>query len=217
MFTPTHTRSIRPIVQVTMVALAILLVTVAPTVGGANRAAAPPLPKISAAAAIAQIEGENGILRFDVAEDGSRFSWSGDPVLTEGMPAGSTPYVTQGYIYPEGTLTESNGVNADGSPEFPDKVIGQWSCWGWRLAPAAHADTAPWLTTHLFNFGSEWGDATLVSEGYSIDDLAVALERAIAGGTGEYVGASGVQLETNLGFNASRGGNFRYEVRLVQP
>jgi hypothetical protein len=163
---------------------------------------------------LAQIEAEDGVLRFDVAEDATRFVWSGDPELVDGMPTGSTPYVTQGYIYPEGTLSESNGVNADGSPEFPDKVLGQWSCWGWRLGASNHAASAPWLTTHLFNFGDAWGEATLVSEGYSIDDIGVALARVVAGGTGPYAGATGVQRETNLGFNTSNGMNFRYELRL---
>lgn len=168
----------------------------------------------SVADVIAQIEAKDGVLRFDVAEDGSRFTWSGNPLLIDGMPEGSTPYVTQGYIYPEGTLGESNGVLADGSPEFPDKVLGQWSCWGWRLGPSDHANGPAWLTAHLFNFGEGWGEATLMSEGYSIDDLDIALQRVIVGGTGPYAGADGVQLETNLGFNESHGGNFRYELRL---
>lgn len=163
---------------------------------------------------IAQIEAEDGVLRFDVAEDGTRFVWAGDPERVDGMPAGSTPYVTQGYIYPEGTLSEGNGANADGSPEFPEKVIGQWSCWGWHLAASDHAESAPWLTTHLFNFGDAYGQASLISEGYGIDEIGVALERVVSGGTGPYAGATGVQRETNLGFNSSNGMNFRYELRL---
>lgn len=213
MLTISRTRPTRSALVAT-IALATVLLAAAPAALGTDRSPAPLLPSVSAAEAIAQIADDDGVLRFDVTEDGSRFSWSGDPTLTEGMPAGSTPYVTQGYIYPEGTLTDSNGINADGSPEFPDKVIGQWSCWGWRLAPSASADTAPWLTTHLFNFGSEWGEATLISEGYGIDDVGVALDRAVSGGTGDYSGARGVQAETMLGVNPSRGGNFRHEVRL---
>jgi len=214
MLTISRSRLTRLVALVATLALAVLLFAAVPVAHGTTESPASVLPPVSAAQAIAQIEAKDGVLRFDVAEDGSRFIWSGDPQLLDGMPAGSTPYVTQGYIYPEGTLKATNGVLADGSPEFPDKVLGQWSCWGWRLAPSAHADTAPWLTSHLFNFGSDWGEATLVSEGYSIDDLGVDLERAISGGTGDYAGASGVQLETNLGFNASHGGNFRYELRL---
>ena len=57
----------------------------------------------------------------------------------------------------------------------------------WLAAQRGVPDrTAPWVTTHLFNFGETWGEATLVSEGYSIDDLGIPLDRAIVGGTGPY-------------------------------
>lgn len=166
--------------------------------------------------AIKQITAADGTLRFDVAENATLFTWSGDPELADGLPVHRTAFVSQGYIYPEGTLTNGNGVNADGSPEFPDKVLGQWSCWGWNVGPGGAEGAAAWLTTHLVNFGGTSGDATLVSEGYSIDDLGVALERAITGGTGVYAGARGVQRETNLGFNATEGMNFRYEFVLAK-
>jgi hypothetical protein len=164
---------------------------------------------------IAQLETEEGVLRFDVAENAANFAWAGDPELVDGLPAGRTAFLSQGYIYPADTLTDSNGVLADGSPEFPDMVLGQWSCWGWYMGTGRPAGNASWLTTHLVNFGEPWGAASLVSEGYSIDDLELALERAIVGGTGPYAGARGVQLETNLGFNASNGINVRYEYRLA--
>jgi len=86
---------------------------------------------------------------------------------------------------------------------------------GWYLGTEAPDGTARWLTSHLVSFGDEAGGATLVSEGYSIDDIEVALERAIVGGTGPYAGATGVQAETNLGFNATNGINIRYEYRLA--
>ena len=195
--------------------LAAVALVSAPAAAGSGEAAVAAAPALTAEEAIAQIEGEDGVLRFDVAEDAIGYAWAGDPELTDGLPAKRTAFLTQGYLYPEGTLTEDNGVNPDGSPEFPDKVLGQWSCYGWFLGADAPAGSARWLTTHLFNFGGAWGEATLVSEGYSIDDLGVALERAITGGTGPYEGASGVQRETNLGFNPTKGVNFRYEVRLT--
>jgi hypothetical protein len=179
---------------------------------------ATPAVGVSAADAIAQVTSEDGVIRFEVAENGTLFTWSGNPELVDEMPTLATPYVTQGYIYPEGTLTGSNGVLQDGSPEFPDKVIGHWSCFGWWLGDEVHASSsAPWLTTHLFNFGPEWGEAMLASEGYSIDDLEVPLNRALTGGTGQYEGVTGVQVETNLGFNPSGGMNFSYEIRITEP
>jgi hypothetical protein len=161
------------------------------------------------------ITGSDGVLRFDVAENATNYAWAGDPELVDGLPTQRTAFFTQGYIYPEGTLTASNGVLADGSPEFPDKVLGQWTCWGWFQGAEAPAGMARWITEHLFNFGGEFGEATLATEGYSIDAMDVSLERAVVGGTGTYAAASGVQLETNLGFNASNGINVRYEIRLA--
>jgi hypothetical protein len=202
---------------VSAVAIVAIAATLATPVASRSTEAAhtAPASALTAEEVISQIEGEDGVLRFEVAEDASRFVWAGDPVLTDGLPADSTPYVTQGYLYPVGTLTNGNGVLADGSPEFPDKVLGQWSCWGWRLSGSDHAQSPSWLTSHLFNFGDQWGEATLLSEGYSIDDLGVQLNRVVIGGTGPYAGASGVQAETNLGFNATDGMNFSYEIDLA--
>ena len=215
MFAMPRPRSAIPFALAAVVALGAVVLGSAPPgrIDGAVLAA--PVPAMEAEEAIALIEGEDGALRFDVAEDATRFAWAGEPELVDGMPAGRTPYATQGYLYPEGTLTESSGVNPDGSPEFPDKVLGQWSCWGWYLGGAAGAGAAPWLTTHVFNFGGAWGEATVVSEGYGIDDLGVPLARAITGGTGPYAEARGVQLETGLGFNATEGMNFRYELQIA--
>src|SRR3954451_19648445 len=119
-----------------------VLAAVAITALGVVSHPAPSTAKTSATAApaaftteevITQISGPDGVLRFEVAEDGTRFTWTGDPALTDGLPDRDATYITQGYIYPEGTLNGSNGVLADGSPEFPDKVLGQWSCYGWYV------------------------------------------------------------------------------------
>lgn len=166
--------------------------------------------------ATTQVTGADGVLRFDVAEDHSRFVWDGNPSLTDGLPEHHTSFITQGYLYPAGTLSETNGVLPDGSPEFPDKVLGQWTCSGWWIGGGDPGETAPWFATHLFNFGSAWGEATLVTTGYDLDDLAVALDRAVTGGSGPYAGAGGVQSEVNLGFNASNGINATYEIYLTK-
>ncbi len=113
---------------------AIVLMT-AFTVGipSASGSQSTPASAFTAEEAISQITAEEGVLRFDVAENANPYVWSGQPELVDGRPANATPFLTLGYIYPEGTLTDSNGVLPDGSPEFPDKVLGQWTCWGWYL------------------------------------------------------------------------------------
>jgi hypothetical protein len=199
-----------------VLALAGAAVVDAPTGESTTAPAAAPASAMSMDEAIALIEVEDGVLRFDMAEDMTRFAWSERPVHDDGQPAYGNAYITQGYIYPAGTLTASNGVNPDGSPEFPDRVLGEWTCRGWHVGDGAHTETGPWVvTTQLYNFGREWGDATLITDGYSLADVDVAIERAVTGGTGRYAGARGEQRETMLGFNASNGINFRAEVRLA--
>jgi hypothetical protein len=204
---------VRRFVLLIVAALAAVALVGGPARGAAKAPAAVAI--LPADEATQLVTDADGVLRFDIAEDGTRFAWSGDPPLTDGLPAGAATYVTQGYIYPAGTLDGANGVLADGSPEFPNEVLGLWTCYGWWVGDAAHAGkTAPWVTTHLFSFGPEWGEAMLVSEGYSIDQVEAPLARAIVGGTGTYAGATGVQSETNLGVNPSKGIDFRYEIRL---
>ena len=93
-------------------------------------------------------------VEVDIAEDGTRFVIDEAPVFDDGFPAYGNPFVTQGYIYPAGTLSESDGVNPDGSPQYPDKVIGEWSCRGYFIADGAHTTEGSWVyTTQLFAFG----------------------------------------------------------------
>ena len=133
------------------------------------------------------------------------------------MPAHGSSFVTEGYIYEYGTLSDSNGVLADGSPEFPDKVIGKWVCKGWFVGDAAHATKGVWVvTTQIYNFGEEYGHTTLISEGYESAEIGEALARAITGGTGQYVGAKGTANQTLLGFNeGTEGVNLRFEVEVA--
>ena len=107
-------------------------------------------------ASTADTSPESQVLEVDIAEDGTRFVIDEAPVFDDGFPAHGNPFVTQGYIYPAGTLTDSNGVNPDGTPEFPDKVIGEWSCSGYFIGDGAHATEGAWVyTTQLFAFGDD--------------------------------------------------------------
>lgn len=58
---------------------------------------------------------------FDVAEAASRFIFDEESVDEDRLPDYGNSFVTQGYIYPEGTLEENNGVKANGEPDLPDK------------------------------------------------------------------------------------------------
>ncbi|MBA2277810.1 MAG: hypothetical protein H0W06_08605 [Chloroflexia bacterium] len=198
---------------IAMIALGALASGLAAVTGAAATPVATPIVAMSADEAIAAITADDGTLRFDVSEDATRFVFAPQPVHDDGMPAYGNGFVTQGFIYPEGTLDGTNGVLADGSPEFPDQVLGEWTCRGWFVGDGAHTTTGAWvITTQQYNFGGEVGDATLITEGYEIADLNVPSERAISGGTGPYVAATGAGEQTLLGFNASEGVVLRFEL-----
>ena len=198
------------------VLLSVTLIGIGTAVSAQELAAIPqPISAPSAADAIAAATVSNGVLRFDVAENMNNFAWDPDLTYDDGMPAYGNSFITRGYIYPAGTLSESNGVNADGSPEFPDQVLGEWVCRGWFVGEGARTASGPMvITTQLYNFGGELGTAMIVSDGYELADVGVEIARAITGGTGRFVGASGEARQTFLGFNASEGVNLQYELAL---
>lgn len=160
-------------------------------------------------------------LKIDVAESGPKFIFDEAPLLDSGLPAYGNSFVTQGYIYPHGTLGAHDGVNADGSPEYPNKVIGEWTCRGFFIGNGAETVTGPWvITTQHYDFYSQSGYATnkqgtrlnLVTDGYELVDIGVAGKRPITGGTGPFSRASGQADQTLLGHNASEGVNLRFEM-----
>lgn len=155
-------------------------------------------------------------IRFDVSENAKRFVFDETPLHADGSPAYGNEFVTMGYIYPEGTLNGTNGVKEDGSPEFPEKVIGQWSCRGWHVGEGAKTVTGPWVVTHqLFDFGPEAGRVTIATDGVELVDIGVPVMRAVVGGTGPYANVKGEARQTMIGFNQLNGVNLRLEIRLV--
>jgi hypothetical protein len=205
-----------------VIVVALAGIALAGTAGTRNTAAAKAVPAVSVPTAdevVAGLTSPDGVLRLDMAEDATRWVFSKDPSSEEGLPVYGTSFVTQGYLYPEGTLTESNGVLADGSPEFPDKVIGQWTCRGWFIGEGALTKTGPMVvTTQIYNLGGEYrlggefGVATITTDGYEIADVGIPVQRAITGGTGDFAGAHGEQRQTMLGLNATEGVNLRIEI-----
>ena len=162
--------------------------------------------------------GRKEVLRFDVAEDATRFVFDDAPVLDNGFPAYGNSFITRGYIYPAGTLNGSNGVNPDGSPQFPDLVLGEWVCRGWFVGEdgAAASSGEFVITTQLYNFGTELGEETLVSDGWELADVGVPVARAITGGTGRFSNVGGEAKQEFLGFNATEGVNLTFELYIEQ-
>ncbi len=153
------------------------------------------------------------VIEFDVAEDMNRFIFNQDIAFEDGYPADGSNFITRGYLYPAGTLTDSNGVNPDGSPEFPELVIGEWICEGYMINDAGHATEGVWVfSTQFFQFSEEAGAETIVTTGYELADMGEAISRAITGGTGKYNDARGESEQILLGLNASDGVNLRVKI-----
>ncbi|MCI0389600.1 MAG: dirigent protein [Acidobacteria bacterium] len=174
--------------------------------------------------ALAQIQGAEGkvpdffntkIVKFDVAENGKKFTPDETPLFPDGVPAYGNEFTTEGYIYPYGTLNGTNGVKEDGSPEFPDKVIGLWFCRGWHVGQGGKTEKGPWVATNqIYDFGHEAGSVTITTDGFETPEH-VPIHRAITGGTGPFSLARGEAVQTFLGFNQSAGVSLRYDLRVL--
>ncbi len=152
-----------------------------------------------AAAIAAPAFAEGALTAFDVAEDQTRFSFAPAPVFEDGMPSHGNPFISQGYIYPAGTLAGgATGVLENGDPAWPDKVLSTWTCDGWLIGDAMHGTTGTILISgQVFQFEN---GIVLVTQGPEMADQNTPFRRVIAGGTGDYAGTGGVIEQTLLGF-----------------
>ena len=147
---------------------------------------------------------------FDVAMDGTSFSFEGD-FTPSGVPAKGTPFIVSGYLYPRGTFSRYgllSGVHPDGSPEFPELVVGTWSCRGWHLQDGDAATGPVVATTQVFDFDPDRpGTRTIVTDGIELADFHVPFERAVTGGTGSFRRLRVVHDQTYVGRNETQGFN----------
>ena len=156
-------------------------------------------------------------LEFDMAEDFTRFVFNGDIAREDGFPAHGSAFITQGYLYPVDTLDGTNGVNPDGSPEFPDKVIGTWICRGWIYGDIDNENGLPTaVTTQIFEFSEAYGSQTIITDGFEYMAPGSTFLRAIIGGSGEYRGVRGEQTQEILGINEFMGMSMRFALQLNQ-
>ncbi|SPH24649.1 hypothetical protein DEA8626_03700 [Defluviimonas aquaemixtae] len=155
------------------------------------------------------------LTRFDVAEDHTRFLFAPTPVHDDGLPAYGNPFVTQGYIYEAGTLDGGlEGVNPDGSPVFPKKVIGTWTCDGRFVGDGAHTTTGTFIISRqVFQFDD--GDL-IIAQGAELADYGVPMPRVITGGLGDYAGLEGVLVQTNLGMSEGLGTRIQFVIETSQ-
>ncbi len=150
-------------------------------------------------------------MAFDVAEDHTRIFMADAPLHDNGMPAHGNAFVSQGYIYPEGTLeAETAGVLEDGSPAYPDLVLGTWTCDGYFVGEGANATTGVWVISRQV-FAFEDGD-TIITQGTEIVDAGVENLRPITGTTGDFADIDGGVYQTLLGFNERMAVNATFRI-----
>lgn len=155
------------------------------------------------------------VLRFDIAEIPSRYMIDESKVDENGVPSYGATFITQGYIYPEGTLNGSNGVLENGEPEFPEHVLGIWTCEGWVIWNGVLGEGEPGsVTTQMFQFGEVEDNNIIMSEGYELIDVDMPITRVITGGAGEHFAVRGEQEQTLLGYTDQMGVNLRVKLRL---
>lgn len=171
---------------------------------------------VSMGTAVAQPESDDpSVLRFDIAEIASRYAFDESKADENGMPVYGTPFITQGYIYPEGTLNGSNGVLENGDPEFPELVLGIWICKGWAIMDSNFTEGQPAaVTNQMFQFGEVEDNNIITTEGYEMMNVEVPVTRVITGGSGEHFAVRGEQEQVLLGFTDQMGVNLRVELHL---
>ena len=154
-------------------------------------------------------------MAFDVAEDHTRIFMEDNPLHENGMPAHGNAFVSQGYIYPAGTLeADTAGVLEDGSPAFPDLVLGTWTCDGYFVGEGANATTGVWVISRQV-FAFEDGD-TIITQGTEIVDIGVENQRPVTGATGDYADYSGAMAQTLLGFSELMSVNVSFRLTSAQ-
>jgi hypothetical protein len=161
----------------------------------------------------------------DVVADCNRFTSEGI-----GHPSANPKFgdyfMQEGLIYKAGTLAkhcpngDGCGLNPDGSPQFPEAVIGKWTCFGSFVGKGAGTAQGTWVyTTQVYEFNAQQiepnvfapGKHAIISQGPERNDLKTPWQRAVNGGYGKFQGALGEVVQTKIGFNPTTCENFTFD------
>lgn len=143
---------------------------------------------------------------FDAAEDMAKFVEPRVPTGTE--PLRGSFFVTEGNIYPVGTIPRNGGDQFD--PNMPG-AVGTWFCKGTFLVAGSEFHKSPMavMTDQLFLLPDD--NRSIATTGTEGSGITI---RPVIGGTGQYAGYTGEQKQEFLGFNKSGGVNLRVTIRL---
>jgi hypothetical protein len=194
----------------------------------ARRSAAACLLALALPTAAARAAEPEPTFSVDVVADCNRF-------ISEGVghphpgPVFGDYFMQEGFIYEGGTLAancaggDGCGLNPDGTPEFPEAVIGKWSCYGSFVGNGGATAEGVWLySTQVYEFDVEQiddnvfapGEHALVSHGVERIDLNVPWDRAVTGGYGNFKRATGQVQQTKIGFNQTECENFTFDFQI---
>lgn len=137
-------------------------------------------------------------IEFDVALLGGtwRFSATVNPSDEADF---KTPFITEGWIYPPGTVS-------DGFIATSDNAVGRWFCQGWTILdgerPEPHTSSTQTFTFGGLVEGDLFPTDTLLTSGLegTFDESQITA-RAVTGGTGAYLAALGACRQTHVGVN----------------
>ncbi|WP_218081871.1 hypothetical protein [Anthocerotibacter panamensis] len=173
----------------------------------------------TAAAASQPAEARRLNLRVDVSGNGTTIGSSGPTDPATGFPINGNNFVIEGFIYPFGTLTTTNGISngvlPTGEPEFPELVIATWFCAGWFVRQGVFTPLGPQaFTNQIFDLvPSTPGTDTIITTGY--EQAGPSGIRAVTGGTGRYARATGQVTQFGLGANITGGFGLRQVFEIV--
>lgn len=144
---------------------------------------------------------------IDVAEDMDLYVEPRVPTGTE--PLRGSFFVTEGKIFPAGTIPASN--SAEFNPKNAAGAIGTWFCKGTFLVSGSQFDKSPMAVVSDQMYLLPNDKQSIATTGTEGSGLAV---RPVIGATGPYTGYTGEQTQQFLGFNKTGGVNLRVTIRL---
>ncbi len=163
------------------------------------------------------VEARSHGLALESCCNGHTFSFQG-PAYPDGAPNYGATFVVEGVIYPDGTLRNrgvTRGLNADGSPEYPNLVIGKWTCYGTFVGKGMRtpAGQVVVVTTQIYDLEPDHpGERTLMSTGYELEGYGFPFRRVLTGATGVFgLSAGGEMVQQALGPNATGFPNLHFQ------
>ena len=143
------------------------------------------------------------VITVDVAEDFAKFI-PGPPFDEDGVPERGSFFVTEGNIYPKGTI---KGDGSDFDPNA-DGAVGTWFCRGTHLVSGTEFPEARFAVDTAQAYLLPSDRQMIVTDGLE-GGLGFEIERVVSGGTGKFKNYIGIQKQELLGFNKSGGVNLR--------